>query len=54
MRPLYRAPEKTTEVCRVCQTQMIVVADYSQVMCPDCGNVVVLNLGGGDHPDRAA
>lgn len=54
IRPMFRAPEKAAEQCEPCQKQMIVVADYSQYMCPDCGNVIFLDLGGGDHPDRAA
>ena len=54
IKPLYREPERSPETCKVCQIQLIVVADYSQFICPDCGNVVNINRGGGDHPFSAA
>jgi hypothetical protein len=53
-RPQYRQPDKGPAKCQICQTQLIVVSDYSQFICPDCGKVVSLNRGGDDHPDRAA
>jgi hypothetical protein len=54
-RPLFRSPDKANDICQICQAQMIVVSDYSEFMCPECGKVLSLNRGGGgDHPDRAA